>query len=61
MMTAMNIKSTSKSRTRFNYYADLSSFEIGFNVGKTRWNPFWRYFIGLELGFIGFWIYFGKK
>ncbi len=57
----MNIKASSKSRSRFNYYADLNQFEIGFLIGKTRWNPFWKYLVGLEFGFIGFWIYFGKR
>ena len=57
----MSISTTSRSKSRFNYYATTEQFEVGLAMGKTRWNDTWRYFVGLELGFVVFWIYFGRK
>jgi hypothetical protein len=50
-----------KDTSRFHWYTDWSSFSVGFDFSNLKWNPFWKYSLGINLGFWYGWIYFKKR
>ena len=45
----------------FNYYYEWTTFKIGLGFGRVNDIGNWKYMIDLDITFISFWIYFGKK
>ena len=43
---------------RFNYYWDWTDFSIGVSIAKPNRCAGWKWYLGLDIGFLSMWVYF---